>query len=930
MPTRKWMVGIGSAVLVLTIAGARLDAAPARAKAGAMRLEAETARLNAGRVEVVEQSTFPSGKGVSLKAEAATNVGAPETPPDLIFRTKPPKAGRYRIRTHAAVDAKGEEAMRQAKSKTASLRLMIAVGDARPTSRVVFVPWSQPESCTQVTGKFDFTGEEQEIRVWLPEGVRLDFLQVEPYMPPRVPPAAADYQPPVVPPASRPRLWVNEQSLPQVRANLDKGENAPLWAKVKKQAAKPVELKIPPDGELRHNAALESAVVAKAFVHLMTGDKDRGREAVTLVRDYLAAVQFDNLLDITREIGRAIYTGSLVYDWCYGLMTPEERDSIRANLLRLAEDMEMGWPPFLQTIVNGHGNEAQLNRDLLAMAIAIYSEDPTPYRYCAYRVLEELAPMRKFEYQSPRHNQGISYGPFRFAWDLHAATLFRRMTGKPVFDPNIGDVYKFWLYMRLPTDRMLRDGDGFSDSRPASLGLAPLLVYAYTGDPIVKGDFLRQNGMTRDPIMVLLLNDPDLVPEPSLASLPLTLDFGPVLGGMIARTGWNLGPNRADVVVEMKGGGYHFGNHQHSDAGAFQIYYRGLQAVDLGQYHFYGTPYDMGFNKRSVAHSMMLAVDPDEQFRGTKANDGGTRFVQTCPTTPQRVTTDPMFANGQRVSSSFGPSPQRPFFSYFSVDLKSAYSSKIQEYVRTFCFLNLDNDETPAVLIVLDNMTTAKPEFKKYWQVNTLNPPEKTAEGVILRNSALELSGRVDVRMLRPKADERAMEILSGAAAYTVFGQSFTPPNPSAPEANGHRILFSPKTAQASDVFLTVLSMSDEQTPKLPVTLAETPATFTLALADRVVVLSRTGRLIEQPFSVDVPAGRSCQVLLAGLAPGNWSLRSEDGKVGFNARVEAGQNTAFVVAPGGRYSVQPKTIPGAAEYQAPPDFMPKLAAPLAN
>ena len=164
------------------------------------------------------------------------------------------------------------------------------------------------------------------------------------------------------------------------------------------------------------------------------------------------------------------------------------------------------------------------------MAIAIYDEDPVPYRYCAYRIIEELVPMRTFEYQSPRHNQGVSYGPYRFAWDLHAAWLLRRMTGKPVFDPNIGDVYKFWLYMRLPNGQMLRDGDGFSDGRQVNLGLTPLLAYAYTGDPIVKGDFLRQNGMAGDPIPILLLNDPALTPEPSLASLPLTLDFGPVLG----------------------------------------------------------------------------------------------------------------------------------------------------------------------------------------------------------------------------------------------------------------------------------------------------------------------------------------------------------------------------------------------------------------
>jgi len=85
------------------------------------------------------------------------------------------------------------------------------------------------------------------------------------------------------------------------------------------------------------------------------------------------------------------------------------------------------------------------------------------------------------------------------------------------------------------------------------------------------------------------------------------------------------------------------------------------------------------------------------------------------------------------------------------------------------CFLNLDNPRTPAVLIVLDNVTTARPEFKKYWQINTLNPPERTADGVLLRNSALGLSGTVSVRMLRPQADQRVVEILSGAAVQQRF-----------------------------------------------------------------------------------------------------------------------------------------------------------------
>lgn len=936
METAVCAAGWNSAVLALAVAGAGLNAAAAPAPgqgtapaAGPVVFEAEAARLHPERVEVVAQDTFPSGKGVALKDGVPSAVGSADTSPDLVFTIRAPQPGRYWLRTHAATDARGTEAMRRAEGKGASLRLMISVAGSRPQRRVVFVPWSPPGSCTQALGKYALTGADQEVRVWLPEGVRLDFLQIAPYVPPRVPEAAAAYQPGVVPPASRPRLWVNADSLPTVRANLARGEHAPLWEKLREQAARPFPFDPPPDAEVGCDAALEAAAVARAFVYLMTGRKDLGLDAVRLVSRYIPRVEFDNLLDITREIGRAIYTGALVYDWCHDLLTPADREAIRGGLMRLAEDMEIGWPPFGQMIVNGHGNEAQVNRDLLSMSIALYDEDPEPYRYCAYRILEELVPMRAFEYQSPRHNQGISYGPYRFGWDLHAAWLMRRLCGRPVFDPNLGGVYAFWLYMRLPNGRMLRDGDGFSDSRPADLGLTPLLAAAYAADPIVKGDLERQRGLAVDPMLALLLNDPGLPARQSHESLPLTLDFGPVLGGMVARTGWNLGPNRSDVVVEMKGGGYHFGNHQHADAGSFQIYYRGYQAGDLGQYRFYGTPYDSNFCKRSVSHSMMLIVDPEETFRGASSNDGGTRNVRTCPQTPEQARTDPLFANGAVLSSDFGPSRQRPFYSLFAVDLKSAYSAKIREFVRTFCFLNLDSPRTPAALIVLDLVTAARPEFRKSWQINTLNPPEKTAEGIALHSRDLGLAGRVSVRMLRPAPSERTVEILSGPAAHTVSGQTFTPPFPERPEAAGHRVLFSPAAPRESDVFLTVLTMAEEDAPEVPVGLAETPAAFVLTLADRVVALGRTARLLEEPFEIEVPAGvGERQVLLAGLRPGPWSVTSQDGTLRLNAEVEPGRHTVFFTARGGRLSIRPGSLPGAPRYQAPDDFMPAPAPPL--
>ena len=893
-----------------------------RPRTAPRRLEAESAELNPQTAEIISRNNLQGGRGVALKDGQPSSTGKKDAPPDLTFRIQAPRSGRYVLRTHAATNAKGAEQMRQAGSKFASMFMKIQIDDQRPTERVVFVPWSRPDSCIQTAGKFEFSGRDQQLKLWLPEGLQLDYVELAPYVPPAVPKAAQNYKPTLTPPPTHPRLLITPATLEQVRANLEKPENLPYWNRLKTVAEKPFEFKFDPNAEVKYNTGLENAAAWKAFYYLMTGDRKIGREAVQLTCDYISHVEFGNLLDITREIGSALFSAARVYDWCYDLMSPEERNTIRKNMMRLADDMENGWPPFLQSIVNGHGNEAQVNRDLLSMAIAIYDEDPLPYQYCAYKILEELVPMRKFEYQSPRHNQGIGYGSYRFSWDMHAAWIFRRMLNRPVFDDNIKDVYKYWLYMRMPDGGMLRDGDGLVNAKYWGAPLTTFLCYTYADNPVCKGEFFRQGNLHYDPVLFLLLNNPDLKPESSLRSLPLTIDFGPVLSGMVARTGWNIGSGSSDVVAEIKGGGVHFGNHQHADAGSFQLYYRGLQAAKLGLYRFYGTPYDMNFNKRSIAQSMMLAVDPSEKFLSTPANDGGVRFNQSFPITPEEALNNPRFHNGRKISCSFGPSPMRPFYSYFSVNLKGAYSNKITDYVRSFCFLNLGNEKVPAAILIFDDMTTARAEFKKYWQLNTLNPPETTPEGAILHNSTLGLVGKVHVNMLLPRPADRKLEVLSGADANSVFGMKFTPPY-SAPEAAGTRLMFSPVKPAQNDVFLTVLQTVDGDSQPLPVAYTETDGIYTVTLADRVVTLVKGTTLREKPFNVVAPAGKDqYQILLTGLKPGEWHITTPDGKALYNAQVEAGKNTLFFVATPDRYTVAPGTAPGAPALTEDPAFMP--------
>ncbi len=875
-----------------------------------IRFTFESVKINPSTTEIVEDSRLTKGKGTSLKTGVSAALDNQRQEADLVFNIRSATPGRYVMRTLARKNKEGEKLLKNAKTKYESLFIKIQIDDNRPTKRVVYVPW---DVALQTSGKFELTGKPQTLKIWLPRGINFDYVEFSTYVAPAVPEKAEAYIPKIVPPISRPRIWVNPESLPGIKASLTAEENAAAWAEVKKTALTPFSVKYNPEVETQHNEKLEIAAERKAFYFLMTGDEKVGKEALDLIDGYLQNVEFGNLLDITRELGRAIYTASEVYDWCYKLMTPTQKNRIYKSLLRLADDMEIGWPPFLEPVVYGHGNEAQVCRDLLSMSIAIYDEDPTPYKYTSYAILEQLVPMRKFQYQSGRHNQGVNYGAYRLGWDLHAATLFARMTGKEVFDSNIKNLDNQWLYMRLPNGQMLRDGDGFNipkKGQPYYWGppLPLLLAYSYSKNPTIKYDFQRVGGSSVNPVLFLLLNDPNIKASANRDYLALTKDFGPILGSMVARTGWNFGENSDDVVVEIKGGGYQFANHQHSDAGAIQIYYRGFQLGDIGLYKFYGTPYDLNFNKSSLAHSMMLTLDPNEKFASSTVNSGGSRSVRVNPETPDQVLNDSLFYYGKVISSDFGPSNLKPFYSYFAVDLKGAYSKKIERYDRRLCFVNMDRSDIPAVVILSDDITSTNPDFKKYWQINSLSKPEVKDKQLILQVRDGEKVGKTYVNMLLPAPQEQTIKVLSGDEAMSAFGVKFDSPDLNMPESHASRTMITPTKANKTDRFLTVFQLVDGETKPLDVTHLNSELSDVLVFDNRVVSMPKGNMLINKAFEISIPKGKTTyQIVLNGLADGNWYVKGSSTRKNFNVEVLPGKNTVFFTAKAGNYKISPDT-----------------------
>ncbi len=880
-----------------------------------IKIEAESSVVNRQFSEIIEDDRMSGGKGVTLKNDTISAINREKDDSDLFFEITLPQ-GRYILSTYAFTDGKGAELMKKATSKFESLYMKIQIDDEHPTQRVIYVPW---DAQRQVSGKFHFNGGEQRLKLWLPNGVVLDYIQIETYIPPQVPANVISYTPPYTPPPTRPRLWVNNQSLELVKDRINKGENKAYWKKLSDSALTPhiTEYK-ENDAEITYDAQLETAARYKAFYYLITNNKSIGEEAIKLMVCYLSRVEFGNLLDITREIGRAIYSASLVYDWCYELMSDNEREILFAHLMRLADDMEIGWPPFRQSVLTGHGGEGQVHRDLLAMSIAIYDEDPVPYQYCSYRVLEELVPMRNWQYQSPRHNQGVNYGAYRSQWDIHAAWFFYRMTGREAFDKNLKRFPYYWLYMRLPNGQMLRDGDGFNAGKPDEFyhWKSPqtlFLFYTYANDPKLKGEFLRQGGTINDPMLFLLLNDPNLDADESLEDLPLSIDFGPILGSMIARTGWYIGMESDDVVAEIKGGGYHFGNHQHSDAGSLQLFYRGFQVADLGVYGFYGTPYDMNFNKRSISHSMMLAVDPDEDFGSrVTSNDGGTKFNNRHPESPEVAMSDPWFNNGTVISTDFGPSSKTPLFSYFSVNLKNAYSTKIEDYTRQFCFISLDNDSIPALIVLMDKMITADPNFKKYWQINSHQQPKITGKEFILENSIQGRKGKTHVQLLLPDKENYAVELFSEEEAHSSFGTKYDIParvvEMNYPETNGHRLMVSPFNSRKSDDFLALFQVVAGEHNPLDVEFSITKDSYLLAFEEHIISINKKIEITARPFSLKIPkSGKSSRrIIVIGIKEGIWNIKDQTRAIDFDVVVSPGKNTIYFQSIAGDYLITPK------------------------
>ena len=162
------------------------------------------------------------------------------------------------------------------------------------------------------------------------------------------------------------------------------------------------------DGNLLAN------IQAHALAYAVWGDEYFGYSAIYAIKNYLLTLDVDYIKsDQCREFGMVMYIAACVYDWCYPLLSDEDKIQIplgiehrlcrgtvkntRKGILSTSYPvkMEMGFPPRNQAALVGHGSEYQLQRDFLAIAIAVYDELPSWSEFVGGRFFNEYVRPRR-------------------------------------------------------------------------------------------------------------------------------------------------------------------------------------------------------------------------------------------------------------------------------------------------------------------------------------------------------------------------------------------------------------------------------------------------------------------------------------------------------------------------------------------------------
>ena len=730
-------------------------------------------------------------------------------------------------------------------------------------------------------------------------------------------------EPPIKPISEHPRLFLTKKHIPEIIQNIKTPELTTVYNIMKGYADEEFDAKLQPNPNGNYDAGLETKLQARAFMYVI-GEKDdaHARKTVALMRDYLSTVNFPSAQDITRKVGDTMITAAMVYDWCYSVLTNADKTEMISSLKALAALKEIGYPPTKMSSIGSHAGELEIFRDMLGAGVAIYDEDTEMYDLAAGRLFDEFLPSRKLFNASGNHPQGSAYGVYRFQCELWTEIIYRRMGYENVLGEGVESVAYKWLYDRLPFGMWLKDGDDFAFARNIYFSynfndrLCMVLAANIFKDPYLRRQYLKTlslHSYQTENIWLLLFAEPS-VGMKEVNDLPLARQTTFPLSSVTARTSWQTGLDAPTAMAHMKIQEVNLNDHMHLDSGGFQIYYKGSLATTSGIYQ--GLDGESGGNHyknyyvRTAAHNCLTVFDPDEVIYGgeaTVSNDGGQyRLPGAYIHTYEELMADEN-RRAEAQGTYIGPNKTTPKFSYIKGDLTGAYSDKVSDYTRSMVFMDLANNDYPAAFVVYDNITSSDKEFKKTWNLHSIEEPEVTRNKTVIKRTENGFNGKLVNTTLLP-AKNNITKVGGDGMEYSIGGINYPNRNYAGTDTEGAawRIELSPKQQNTNDQFLNAMFVTDADSklPDLEMKQNDSTDMTGVTVMDRLVMFSKNGKTLNKDIILTVPDNGYSTVscLIADLAPGKWRITSQEFSTAGEVREE--ENALYMEVPPGRYTLK--------------------------
>ena len=495
-------------------------------------------------------------------------------------------------------------------------------------------------------------------------------------------------------------------------------------------------------GQNTHNYNTDGLerIMVKALAYQLYGDPYYGYQAIYAMKNYLDTLELIYISgDQYRQFGDIGFTVACVYDWCYDLLTDEDKDQIIAgteNIIfkgsnKKGVKFEIGFPPTEQGSFTGHGSEYQLLRDYLSFSIAIYDENPTWYQLIGARFYNDYVPSRNYYFETTGvASQGTNYLALRHIATLYSAWLATAGMGANPYNNLLQTMYSFAAYEYAP-GYIFTDGDGPTEQKTSNLRDAEFLAAYLYGDSTLlslaeitlgEGKIIHATQGLGCAMYTIIRGKGTEPVESPHSNLDLIQYNGAPLGQYIVREAWNT-TDSAAVFMKLKE--RHTANHEHGDSGSFQIYYKGMLSSEGGAYDNYNHEHTQKFYKTSVSHNTLL-------IKNHKVNDIYNVGAQRTYT--EAKTLEIWLKNDYEAGTITGrehaytdASETAPHYVYLAGEITKSYASDTVNYVgRRMLTVYTGDDNFPMAFFVYDDISTKNTAFKKTFLLQITSPNEPT------------------------------------------------------------------------------------------------------------------------------------------------------------------------------------------------------------